>query len=364
MKARSGSLIACLALICLANNTSGDDGPARALALLDECNVRWTSPSDDAWGSMPLGNGDVGMNFWVEPNGDYVFYISKSDAWSEGSALLKVGRVRVRFEPNLLCAGGPFVQQLKLREGEITVQAGIPGESISVRVWIDAHRPVIMFESDAEAPVTMRAEVEIWRKHSRELTDIEAHMTLRGTPIVDADLIVDSEEEEILWCHRNEVSFWDYGASAAKHPELGLPELQDPHLHRTFGGLLSGENMVKTGPTAMASAKPAKVNRFSICVYTAQTDALEHWTAAIRKLSEDARSSGLSERRQAHRQWWQNFWTRSWVFVDGDEDAARVSQGYNLQRFMNACAGRGEQPILFNGSLFTLPVLKEFPEYN
>ncbi len=31
--------------------------------------------------SMPLGNGDIGLNVWVDPGGDLLFYISKTDAW-------------------------------------------------------------------------------------------------------------------------------------------------------------------------------------------------------------------------------------------------------------------------------------------
>ena len=39
---------------------------------LDSYNVVWTTPSENAHGSMPLGNGDVGINAWVEANGDLV----------------------------------------------------------------------------------------------------------------------------------------------------------------------------------------------------------------------------------------------------------------------------------------------------
>ena len=33
-----------------------------------------------------------------------------------------------------------------------------------------------------------------------------------------------------------------------------------------------------------------------------------------------------------------------------------ITQGYQLQRYMNACAGRGGLPIKFNGSIFTVDV--------
>jgi hypothetical protein len=49
----------------------------------DRYDVTWRSPSADASGSMPLGNGDVGLNAWIDPKGDLVFYISKTDSWGD-----------------------------------------------------------------------------------------------------------------------------------------------------------------------------------------------------------------------------------------------------------------------------------------
>ena len=87
---------------------------------LDRYNVLWDSPSRDAHGSMPLGNGDVGINAWVEGNGDLVFYVSKTDAWDENARLCKIGRVRVKFDPPLAVKDG-FRQELKLRDGVIEI---------------------------------------------------------------------------------------------------------------------------------------------------------------------------------------------------------------------------------------------------
>ena len=55
---------------------------------LVKCNVIWDSPSQNLSGSMPLGNGDIGMNVWVEENGDLLFFISKTDSWSDDGCLL------------------------------------------------------------------------------------------------------------------------------------------------------------------------------------------------------------------------------------------------------------------------------------
>ena len=54
----------------------GSDSPAEVPKALDNCNVVWNSPSTGANGSMPLGNGEVGVNLWVERDGDLLFYIA------------------------------------------------------------------------------------------------------------------------------------------------------------------------------------------------------------------------------------------------------------------------------------------------
>src|SRR5512143_1167628 len=67
---------------------------------LNTYNVVWDSPSTDHHGSMPLGNGDIAVNAWMTKGGDLQFYISKTDAWDDNARLLKIGKVRLHFEPN------------------------------------------------------------------------------------------------------------------------------------------------------------------------------------------------------------------------------------------------------------------------
>ena len=66
-----GVSIACLLLAF---------SPAARADELAKHNVVWDSPSVNSHGSMPIGNGDVGINTWVEPTGDLVYYLSKTDA--------------------------------------------------------------------------------------------------------------------------------------------------------------------------------------------------------------------------------------------------------------------------------------------
>jgi alpha-L-fucosidase 2 len=91
---------------------------------VDQYHVVWDSPSLKHHGSMPLGNGDIALNAWMTSDGDLQFYIGKTDAWDDNARLLKVGKVRVHFDPNPIEAGVPHRQELKLNEGCVEIAIG------------------------------------------------------------------------------------------------------------------------------------------------------------------------------------------------------------------------------------------------
>src|SRR5215471_3311781 len=142
------------ALLCAANSPAAPSP--------DAFNVVWDSPSLNSHGSMPLGNGDIGINAWVEPSGDLVFYISKTDAWDENGRLCKVGRIHVKFDPPLAVTNS-FRQELKLREGTIEIVAG----QSRLSLWVDANQPIVRLQANSDTPVSCSAEVELWRLRER-----------------------------------------------------------------------------------------------------------------------------------------------------------------------------------------------------
>jgi len=72
---------------------------------------------------MPIGNGDVGLNVWVDPTGGLLFHVAKSDAMSENGEFLKRGRARATLVPPLP-VGTPFTQHPSLGDGAIAVKGG------------------------------------------------------------------------------------------------------------------------------------------------------------------------------------------------------------------------------------------------
>jgi hypothetical protein len=297
--------------------------------LLDKYNVSWNTPGPGSAQSMPLGNGDIGLNVWVEKNGDLVFYISKTDAWGgepdtqedewmkQGGVLMKLGAIRVSVNPNPLANGLLFKQVLKLKTGEIVIQEGEGTSLVILRVWVDANNSVIRVEAQSAKPATIKVKLENWR----------AGLT---------DTILNSQRNCIAWYHHN--------SSAA-----------DPHLaNLTFGAIVKGKDLVNMDSLTLQSGKKVKSQLISIFPLTSVSYSGNQWLSGLEREVKRIEKLKLEQARLIHEQWWQQFWQRSWVFVHGDEQASNVTQGYVLQRFVTACAGRGAYPIKFNGSIFVV----------
>ncbi len=309
------SLALSLTCLCCAAHDSRAQDTASTLA---NYNVVWDSPSADAHGSMPIGNGDVGISAWVEPSGDLVFYVSKTDAWDENGRLCKIGRVRVKFDPPLPVANG-FRQELKLREGVIAITAG----KSQLDLWVDANQPVVRLEATSDAPVRCRAEIELWRLRERPYgKDDDSHSGggLSGQafePTVLPDVVFESTAPRVVWYHRDTRSVYP-PCLKVQHLETLQNRFPDPLLDLTFGACLSGTGCARSGERAIQSSVPARQHELSVTILTAKTETPEAWLEQLDRLEKRGRVPD----RQAHEAWWRAFWERSWVFVEGGPSLA------------------------------------------
>ncbi|MDD5707014.1 MAG: DUF5703 domain-containing protein [Kiritimatiellae bacterium] len=333
---------------------------------LDACNVVWDSPSKDQNGSMPVGNGDIGANVWMETNGVLTLLIGKTDAWNANCQLLKIGRLRVTLSPNPFTPGRPFEQTLRLRQGEIGIRCGEGDQAVELRIWVDANRPTIHVEANGQTPFETRVQLDPWRIQRRQLEgrELDSAYGLQGSPrpvYMEPDTVLEGHTNRVVWCHRNEHSIWE---DNLRHQGLEgfIEQSRDPLLHRTFGACVEGDGLVGTDAWTLVSARPAQRLAMRVDVLTAQTASVDEWTEALDRLAAESRAVDLDAARAAHRAWWNDFWNRSWIRVTAATgaseraagDAEAVTRGYTLQRWINACGGRGAFPIKFNGSIFTV----------
>jgi hypothetical protein len=334
-------------------------GVARGGEPLDHDDVVWSTSSSNAAGSMPIGNGDLGLNVWVENNGDLLFYLGKTDAWDENCRLLKLGRVRVKLGPNLSTESPFFKQTLHLRTAEIAIEAGQPKARISLELRVDANHPLVHLHLEGQQAFDVRVDLETWRKQRRRLEGPELHSAygLDGAnpePVyVEPDMIVPRRKDHLVWYHRNERSIW---ADNLRRTDLSnlIGEMKDPLLGRTFGAAIEGTGLVQRGDLSLESAAPAKRFEIHVHVLTSQAGSAEQWLEQLDEQIARVQRLDEAEMRTAHRRWWACFWERSWIHLSGTPEAEAVSQGYALQRFVNACGGRGVSPIKFNGSIFNV----------
>ncbi|MCX5662072.1 MAG: DUF5703 domain-containing protein [Planctomycetota bacterium] len=320
------------------------------------------TPSRGSADSMPLGNGEVGLNVWADAAGDLLFYIARTDAWSQDARPLKLGLVRVKLSPSSPVAGitpeTPIRQFLNLFRGRYELTLGDPKTpKATIWVWVDANAPIVHVEAQASGDVKLRVELELWRHERRAISGKEVHSFygLGGGPepiFEEPDTILDPRSERLVWCHRNERSIWP---ASMKHQGLEslAPPAADPLLHRTFGGAIEGKGLHPLDNVTLESANPARRHSFRVHLHTAQTPTLLEWARQLDDQVEQALRVEIKTSRAAHERWWRTFWSRSWIEVTGSPQAEAVSKGYALQRFISACAGRGQFPIKFNGSLFT-----------
>jgi hypothetical protein len=315
-------------------------------------NVVWTTPSKDAAGSMPLGNGEAGLNLWVEENGDLLFYIGRSDSLSEISRLLKVGQVRVSLSPNPFVAGAPFRQELKLSDGVCEITAGEGGKKVTLRVFVDSDRPVVHVTGQSASPLTVKARAECWRTQRRALVKGDEQgsaWTLRDAPFElyeSGDVFPAGLEGAAAWYHRNEesVAF----PSTIKHQSLEsvADQAHDPLWHRTFGGWLTGAEFKPVDGHSIQTIAPGRSFALRVAVPCGQTPTAQAWMDEAKQLAAEAADAHAALGRTTA--WWREFWDRSWVITDagvgqrvgGEQHPLRIGYDSNKQNPFPGAIGR------------------------
>jgi len=344
-------------LLCIAALSSSILAASEAdgLSLVASNDVVWKTLGTNENDSMPIGNGDLAVNVWTEQNGDVMLLLSKADSWTEMGKLVKLGRVRIKLAPSPFVASSRFTQILAMEKGAIEMKS----DTGSVRVWADANYPVVRIEAHSEQPVSLEAALELWRTNSVPFSKSPQRGGMfefggHGVPMdFWADTVL-TTANRVTWCHFNSNSIYPL-VLKQEHLESLLTKHPDPLLHRCFGASIFGPGLMADGDHHLRSPQPRKDLRVDIVGLTQNsTESVESWRKEMETSIQRVGTTEFETARNLHEEWWATFWNRSWIQVSGSPDAVRVSQGYDIQRWMMACSSRGEQPTKFNGGLFTV----------
>lgn len=342
-------------LICLYISLN-IEGITSQTNIVNQYSVCWDAPSENAAGSMPIGNGEVGANVWMEKNGNLLFYLSRTDAWAENSALYKLGKLRVSLYPFTIDSETSFKQFLNLEKGTIEFEIQKGTEKVELSFFVDNESPIVYLQGKSTYPLQVNVSSEIWRTQVRLVPEKERHFALEKCPYDSLcmeypDKVIDIANK-LMVCHRNEYSIYPF---TMQHQGLQITsESKDPFLNRTMGYSVSGTDFSKIAPTILTSDK--KMNNFTlkIVAYTEQTNTLENWVEKVETIEQQAPSFDIALQRTSS--WWKKYWDKSYIIVHTPDQITgdQITQAYILQNWMTACAGRGNYPIKFNGSIFTV----------
>lgn len=322
-------------------------------------NVQWTSQSLNSSGSMPMGNGDIGANIWVDKQGLLQFYISKTDSYSEIGRLLKIGKIAIKVTPNVLDASS-FSQTLDLEKGIINIKGQEGDKSITIQCWVDAYSPTIHVEGKSNFNAVVEVENQVWRNEQRPLVGNERHsgygVSFRNEPYkAEKDTILESTMG-IAWCHENKSSIWQTSLDNQNISDFKTVGT-DPLMGQRFGALAGGENFKKISLARLASIQPSTHFLLNVVVQKSKDNALVDWKKRIEKTFSGISEKNIQLHRNNHSAWWNAFWKKHYIIVSSNNEKEKtfeITQAYMLQRYINACAGRGSLPIKFNGSIFTV----------
>eukprot|EP00961_Rhodomonas_salina_P270657 3657065-Rhodomonas_salina.1 len=214
-------------------------------------NIVWRKPSNSSAGSMPIGNGDLAANVWVDGNGDVNCLLAKGDAWSGLGRLLKIGLVTISISPRAPLLVKDLEQILQLTNASIRIH----GKEVELEVSIDVSSNTLRATVTASThPVTVDVSIHIWRNRTRSFLPGESSSAYGSTCYLHQlypDTLLSAPMNSLIWFHRNNYSVF--------RPIMQLQHLcgdkqklceQDPLLNRTFGASVRGESWDEGGDPA------------------------------------------------------------------------------------------------------------------
>ncbi|NBA78020.1 hypothetical protein GOQ04_20860 [Emticicia sp. ODNR4P] len=343
------------------------------LASIDQYNVIWNSPSQNAAESMPCGGGDIGLNVWVE-KGDIYFYIARSGTFDHNNAVLKLGRMRLTVSPNVFENPSTFTQVLRLSSGDVVIEGSNGKIKTQVKIWVDVFSPNIYVEVNSNQPITAKAQYESWRYQDRLMSkgkenNANSYKWAPPHQVVTRKDSIRFAPKGILFYHENgdEISAFDVVVK-----QQGLDSLKkqfyNPLKNLVFGGIISGNNWQQDGTAQgkyrdtdfkawkIKTIKSSRQQQLMISLHTATTTSISDWEKSLLKTQAEGQKDMLMAQKATHN-WWKEFWQKSFIHITPNQKNSKsweIARNYQVFRYQLACNNFGQYPTKFNGGLFTV----------
>eukprot|EP01084_Bolivina_argentea_P071226 129525_1 len=306
-------------------------------AWIDNYNTQWTEPGLTQWGSLPLGNGDLTANVWLQNidnssnkyNYDLYFSFSKSDSYDLTGQRLKVIQLKLSYNPPITnSTTNSFTQILYVSNATMKIQT----DKYNIYAWIDVNENNLYIDTTITnnkiTSYSLSTEIISWRTQNNfNVTKVSGDTLCYNpyiVPIVPDTILQhgcnnrNDATASLIFYHRNE---WEQSTSgytwnlAEQQLDFLLSDLPDPYYNLTFGALLTLPNANVTATNTL-SASYTGTSLVTFYFLTQQTDTIDQWVQQI--CSNNNKVNDTMEMKKslhAHATWWDTFWNRSYIEI-------------------------------------------------
>lgn len=349
------------------------------IAVVRSCSPTFAGISESDRGSMPIGNGELCANVWVESDGVH-FYLARSDALTELDRTVKLGEFVVGLSPNPFEDAASVTQSLDMVSGSIRISVESKHESTSIAFFIDTARDDAFVRVESSIEREVWAEIRHWRTAPNPITEAAVGMFWGDEDSGRApELAAIVESADVLTTIGDGVMIYHLNGPTIVPHIIALHELESiaddvPDLlsNRCFGTVITSPSSAGIrGPRVTSHSERIVDLRFS-------TFSTQNWDPDDLAEAADASRCDVAAARTRTAEHWTRYWNTSWIVVTGDaprtakatpavREAATheglprvvpttvspVTQAYVLTKWMTACGSSGTLPIRYNGGLFT-----------
>ena len=311
--------------------------------------VTWTTPGGDYYGSVPLGNGEIGVNAWVDKAGNLKFFVGRTDSFDEWGRLLKIGEIHI----NVPAADGnsisDYTQTLDTTTGCLSVSYKLGTVERSFLIWVDANSPIVAVAVKSSETKPLEVTYNRWRHTPKNIyMGQTSDLPYKKTVTIAPDVLLAASQlkpNQIGWVHDNGETTPDFDLVAKTQgtDTFGFP---NPLKNRVFGVVISGQDALRNtikGQDVLAFA-PAKSQRVTIAVETRWPSTVEQWLAQTQSTLEKFQRATYAKRLAETQLWWQTFQARSWIRITPSSNVPKTETAPGLRQ-NNPLWSRNDLPL-------------------
>ena len=311
-------------------------------SMVSRNDVLYTSPGPKPWEAMPVGGGD--LSAMVRWDGDLHLHLTKCDCWGyqEPADAVLGSRFFNNVSPGHLrfvfgdrageAASRRFRQRLDLYRGRILIEIGEEGEAAQLQVWGHPELRVLVVEvSDPSGLLgPVRVELSEWRETMQ--------VTCSGALLQAAEVHTRPARPHLITAGMD-----DY-----------FPEGEDPMQGRGNAVVVSSPEVTPEccnteGHNATMELPDGSQGDYRVLIAAAVTESGDPVEQATAELGRAETVSAETLRRE-QRQWWKQYWRRSFIRVTSpDRTAEWVNAAYYVHMYTLACTNRGAVPAKWDG---------------